>query len=246
MPLRWEMFVNLYDRENRHLAFVREFASVVSVLQDKTNAAIDTSRDVDRLVEELATCTYSTAAFAPIIKQIQAIVRASAPPPSLPALGAVPKLTRLAPPSAPQVDRLNLEGYANLDAWVLQLDARVEKVLLDRIAQIIRQWSAQFTRNDDQDDWSARRKVGFAADSALVRFSAAADPAMVARLTPDRSFARPPQRDDGVVEVISLLHEVRIQNQVIYLDPPIEHARASWMQQLQAWLGASRRCPSAT
>lgn len=33
MPLRWEQFVNLYDRENRHLAFVREFASVISVLQ---------------------------------------------------------------------------------------------------------------------------------------------------------------------------------------------------------------------
>jgi hypothetical protein len=45
MSLRWDFFVNAYDthrylpaagldgRENRHIAFVREFASVVSVLQ---------------------------------------------------------------------------------------------------------------------------------------------------------------------------------------------------------------------
>jgi hypothetical protein len=76
MPLRWEMFVNLYDRENRHLAFVREFASAVTLLQDKANAAIDTAQAVDRLVAELATCSYSSTAFSAILAQIQAIVRA--------------------------------------------------------------------------------------------------------------------------------------------------------------------------
>lgn len=34
-----------------------------------------------------------------------------------------------------------------------------------------------------------------------------------------------------------LVHEIRIQNQVIFLDPPIEHARASWIHQLHEWLG---------
>lgn len=34
-----------------------------------------------------------------------------------------------------------------------------------------------------------------------------------------------------------LVHEIRIQNQVIFLDPPIEHARASWVHQLHEWLG---------
>lgn len=43
MSLRWDYFVNAYDttryvpapdgRDNRHVQFVREFASVVSVLQ---------------------------------------------------------------------------------------------------------------------------------------------------------------------------------------------------------------------
>lgn len=46
MNIRWDYFVNQYDtnryvssadgRDNRHIQFVREFASVVSVLQVRT------------------------------------------------------------------------------------------------------------------------------------------------------------------------------------------------------------------
>jgi hypothetical protein len=38
-----------------------------------------------------------------------------------------------------------------------------------------------------------------------------------------------------------IVHEVRIQNQVIFLDPPIESARQTWLQQLHDWLGEC--CP---
>lgn len=34
------------------------------------------------------------------------------------------------------------------------------------------------------------------------------------------------------------MHEIRIQNQVIFLDPPIEYARDIWIRQLHSWLGA--------
>jgi hypothetical protein len=34
-----------------------------------------------------------------------------------------------------------------------------------------------------------------------------------------------------------VVHEIRIQNQVIFLDPPIEYARANWIRQLHDWLG---------
>jgi len=34
-----------------------------------------------------------------------------------------------------------------------------------------------------------------------------------------------------------IVHEIRIQNQVIFLDPPIEYARAIWIRQLHDWLG---------
>ena len=40
-----------------------------------------------------------------------------------------------------------------------------------------------------------------------------------------------------------IVHEIRIQNQVIFLDPPIEYARQTWLQQLHDWLGECRpRC----
>jgi hypothetical protein len=34
-----------------------------------------------------------------------------------------------------------------------------------------------------------------------------------------------------------IVHEIRIQNQVIFLDPPIEQARLTWIHQLHDWLG---------
>ena len=34
----------------------------------------------------------------------------------------------------------------------------------------------------------------------------------------------------------TLVHEITMRNQVIYLDPPLEFARASWLAQLQQWL----------
>ena len=40
-----------------------------------------------------------------------------------------------------------------------------------------------------------------------------------------------------------IVHEIRIQNQVIFLDPPTESARQIWLQQLHDWLG---KCPPET
>jgi dynein heavy chain 1 len=34
-----------------------------------------------------------------------------------------------------------------------------------------------------------------------------------------------------------IVHELQIENQVIFLDPPIEYARATWIRQLHDWLG---------
>ncbi|KAJ1955335.1 dynein heavy chain, partial [Linderina pennispora] len=45
----------------------------------------------------------------------------------------------------------------------------------------------------------------------------------------------------------TLVHELRIKNQIMYLDPPLENARASWVQQLHAWLSVicQQRRPQA-
>lgn len=45
------------------------------------------------------------------------------------------------------------------------------------------------------------------------------------------------QSAEGQLTLAPIIHEIRIQNQVIFLDPPIEHARATWVRQLHEWLG---------
>ena len=45
---------------------------------------------------------------------------------------------------------------------------------------------------------------------------------------------------EGNMSVKPIIHEIRIQNQVIFLDPPIEYARSTWIKQLHDWLG--ERC----
>ncbi|KAF9068581.1 cytoplasmic dynein heavy chain 1 [Rhodocollybia butyracea] len=211
--IRWDSFVNQYDagryvssadgRDNRHIMFVREFASVVSVLQDKTNSVIDLYKDILRAVDDLATCSYRTEAFEELLGRIQ---------------GAI--------------DRLNLEGYANLDHWVAELDKRIEGILLQRLTRIIEAWCAEFERGDDDSSFGIGAG-GTRRDTATMR---------------DRDGSGLKRRGGGAggkeekfleshMTIKPFVHEIRIQNQVIFLDPPIEHARASWIRQLHEWLG---------
>ncbi|PBK84870.1 cytoplasmic dynein heavy chain 1 [Armillaria gallica] len=201
MNIRWDHFVNQYDsgryvtgsdgRDNRHMQFVREFASVISVLQDKTNNVIDLYKDILRSVEDLGTCSYTHEAFSELLGRIQAAI-----------------------------DRLNLEGYANLDHWVAELDKSIEKILLQRLTQVIHVWCQEFDRTDDGD---TRRD------------------ALPLRDITNKRRGDKRMKEEKFLEanmtVKPLVHEIRIQNQVIFLDPPIEQARASWIHQLHKWLG---------
>lgn len=82
--MQWDHLVNAYEsqrflpgsdgRESRHFVYVREFASVVSLLQDKAAALLDISHDVSRVVEELGTCQYQTETFAGLLGQVQKTV----------------------------------------------------------------------------------------------------------------------------------------------------------------------------
>ncbi|KAF2279064.1 uncharacterized protein EI97DRAFT_465408 [Westerdykella ornata] len=105
------------------------------------------------------------------------------------------------------VDQLNLENYANLSSWVSGMNARIESILLVRLTRAISQWIDVFNNADDVE--SDRRP--------------SSQPA--------------PVNPDDVRPVLSKVTlEITMRNQVIYLNPPIEHARASWLDQLQQWL----------
>ncbi|THH27962.1 hypothetical protein EUX98_g6222 [Antrodiella citrinella] len=200
MNIRWDHFVNTFDsttryvpsadgRDTRHIQFVREFASVVSVLQDKTNNVIDLFKDIIRAVDELSTCSYTTEAFSDLLGKIQAAI-----------------------------DRLNLEGYANLDHWVAELDQKIEGILLQRLTHIIQVWCAEFDRADDGD-----RSVLPLRDGTNKRRGD--------KRVKEEKFL------EGHMVLKPIVHEIRIQNQVIFLDPPIEYARHTWITQLHEWIG---------
>ncbi|KAL5495533.1 DYN1_2 [Sanghuangporus weigelae] len=197
MNIRWDYFVNQYDtaryvpsadgRDNRHVQFVREFASVISVLQDKTNNLIDLYKDILRAVEDLSTCPYTHESFAELLGRIQAAI-----------------------------DRLNLESYANLEDWVAELDKRIEEILLARLTATIQRWCSEFDRTDDDTRTTVLRDV-------------------TNKRRGDKRL-KDEKHQDGHLVIKPIVHEIRIQNQVIFLDPPIEYARQTWIKQLHEWL----------
>lgn len=99
---------------------------------------IDLHRDIQRAVDDLSTCPYTSEAFTELLGKIQSAI-----------------------------DRLNLEGYANLDHWVVQLDKQIEGILLQRLTRIIGVWCSEFDRTSDDDrreqplrDIAIKRRAG--------------------------------------------------------------------------------------
>ncbi|CBX94114.1 similar to cytoplasmic dynein 1 heavy chain 1 [Plenodomus lingam JN3] len=105
------------------------------------------------------------------------------------------------------IDQLNLENYANLASWVSDMNARIEAILLVRLNRAISLWIEVFNNVEDSDD--TRRPV-----------------------------SQPASTESPEVKptLMRLTLEITMRNQVIYLSPPVEYARASWLEQLQQWL----------
>ena len=103
-----------------------------------------------------------------------------------------------------------MDGYANLEHWVAELDKRIEMILLARLASTIQLWCNEFDRTDDDTRLPSKRR----ADK---------------RLKDEKIL-------EGHLTIKPIVHEIRIQNQVIFLDPPVEFARQTWIKQLHEWL----------
>ena len=109
------------------------------------------------------------------------------------------------------VDQLNLENYANLAYWVREMNGRIKITLLARLRQAIESWTETFEneRSEGVNDDSRRKYLSGTAGL----------------------------EKDQAPTLKRLVHEISMRNQVIYLDPPLEYARASWFSQLHDWLG---------
>ncbi|KAF9336730.1 hypothetical protein BG006_007626 [Podila minutissima] len=207
--LRWEHFANTYGsvstyinpgtfadaRENRHIMFVREFASVVSIFQDKVDSLIAIYDDIMKLIDELPVCAFVHSTFSSIILRIQKLI-----------------------------DRLNLESYSNLDQWVTELDAKIEAVLVNRLQQAIKAWMLEYQRDDLEESGDSRDS---AAHGKNKKRRANREAERTSALT---------KANEVKPTLKVLVHEIRIKNQVMYLDPPVEQARVSWYSQLHEWL----------
>ena len=71
-----------------------------------------------------------------------------------------------------------MEGYANLEHWVAELDKKIELVLLKRLTHIIQVWCTEFDRTDDADtrrdhtrEASSKRRLDKRAKDEKVRGS---------------------------------------------------------------------------
>ena len=117
------------------------------------------------------------------------------------------------------VDQLNLESFVNLPHWVNQMNQRIEQILLLRLQNAINIWV---------DDFENQRSEGTNDDSIRKQPSTS---------TGDRHI------DQHASKLPKLFHEVSMRNQVIYLDPPLEYARASWLSQLHDWIGVACNMP---
>jgi len=106
------------------------------------------------------------------------------------------------------VDQLNLENYANLGTWVAAMNSRIEEILLVRLNRAVSLWIEVFT-NAEQDQNEDRRPV---------------------------SQPAPVEASEEKPTLSRLTLEITMRNQAIYLNPPVEYARASWLEQLQQWL----------
>jgi dynein heavy chain 1 len=142
MAFRWEHFVNTFESRSvgggldshgsKHTHYVREFASIVSEFQDRTDSLVDLYADLSRTIDELKTCAYTSEAFSTHLATIQKTI-----------------------------DNLNLEGYANLETWVRQLDDKVETVLSARLRTTIDRWCTEFSKEAEngESSLSSRKKA---------------------------------------------------------------------------------------
>lgn len=113
------------------------------------------------------------------------------------------------------IDQLNLQNFANLPFWVGEVNQTVENILLERLRKAVHIWAGAFSN-------LATESAGHKSTIEIVPGSEEAN--IEPRFRP-------------------LVLEVLMRNQIVYLDPPTDFARATWIAQLHEWLGIACNLP---
>jgi len=113
-----------------------------------------------------------------------------------------------------------LNKFSNLEAWVSKLNSHIEKILVSRLEHAIELWIAQFSRVEEEDDSGETVETERPRAGSINR-EGAAEAEGGSLLLPKFKV---------------LKYEIKLKDQVMYLDPPLEESRAEWISQLYSWL----------
>ena len=178
IKLRWDSFIHSYElhikgkatsNDSAHVQYVRDLASAVTTLQNKTATIRNLDQTIQQAISEMETCSYVAKNFQAQVDIIQNAV-----------------------------DKMNLENYSNLLSWVSHLNVQLHQIFEDRLQAALKHWTSCFMSNDAQYPMSEEA-------------------------TYDIHF---PQTQI----------EIMMNNQTVFVDPPLNFVRASWTHQLEEWL----------
>jgi len=211
-PLKWESFVHSYDLHLRQLQYLPNGNIDPSTsLQGRESKHVQFVRDFAAAVSILQSKTGTLAIIHETSQK--AMAELCTCPYDVDAFQHKLEVIQTA------VDQLNLENYVNLPHWVGELNSKIEMILLGRLQEAVTRWIEVFkdSKGDEGANGDSQRKRMSRNEEVDVDGNAKAGD------TYDPRMKR-------------LVHEISIRNQVIYLDPPLEFARASWFSQLHQWL----------
>ena len=178
IKLRWDSFIHSYElhikaktpsNDSAHVQYVRDLATAVTTMQNKTATLTSLDQSIQQAISEMKTCPYSARNFQAQVDIIQNAV-----------------------------DKMNLESYSNLLAWVSQLNVQLYGMFEDRLQAALKYWTTSFTSTDAQYPVSEEQIY-------------------------DVQFAQ--------TQI-----EIMMNNQTVFVDPPLNFVRASWIHQLEDWL----------
>jgi dynein heavy chain 1 len=212
IPLKWESFVHSYDLHVRQLQYLPNGNIDPSTsLGGRESRHVQFVRDFAAAVSLLQAKTSTLAVIYDTIQKAMSELHTC--PYAGDAFQAKIEVIQAA------VDQLNLENYVNLTHWVGELNQKIEAIFLSRLHEAVVLWI---------DVFSGEQTDGVDSDIIRKRVSRG-DGDSVDGLNKEDGASNPKMK--------RLVHEIGIRNQVIYLDPPLEFARASWFSQLHEWVG---------
>lgn len=109
------------------------------------------------------------------------------------------------------VDNINLADYSNISQWTSRLDGQIEAILLERLKTAVNEWIQSFTNGisggGSSDTW--HRDDG--------------------RRRTESTIGALPLSVPALPALEETVHEIKISNQTLFVEPALQEARIKWM-----------------